>query len=417
MISKMEAGRYAIFLLICVSLFCASVWADNAALSVVPDTIVCGSDQTLTIIGSDTNFLGFGEFLLPVVEVGFIAVDGTIITVPAEVISNYAVHVAELSGLLPGVYAIEIRNENKDAYRLDVSLNIIPADPVPIVEQNEEVAEQEPETDDTLAIEPIAEQNEEVAEQESENTENELPEIIETEKNPEQSTTQLTIMYIITMNVGDGGSIQSTPDESIGGIFFSIVPDEGYKITDVVVDDISVGAVEAYVFEAVQANHAITATFEMIPVVEYCINANAGVNGSIMPEGTICVPEGSSSEFVIAAHEGNIIADVLVDGIFIGATDVFTFESMSSDHYITAFFATVPVLSSCITAVAGNGGQIIPSGEVCSPGGAVVFSIVPDEGYAVADVLVDNIFIGPVLEYEIAERTQDHMIFVSFVHQ
>jgi hypothetical protein len=356
------------------------------------------------------------------------------------VISNYAVHVAELSGLLPGVYAIEIRNENKDAYRLDVSLNIIPADPVPIAEQNEEVAEQEPETDDTLviapiaeqneevaeqepeiddtlAIEPIAEQNEEVAEQESENTENELPEIIETEKNPEQSTTQLTIMYIITMNVGDGGSIQSTPDESIGGIFLSIVPDEGYKITDVVVDDISVGAVEAYAFEAVQANHAITATFEMIPVVEYCITANAGANGSIMPEGTICVPEGSSSEFTIAAHEGNIIADVLVDGIFIGAAELFTFESMSSDHYITAFFATVPVLSSCITAVAGNGGQIIPSGEVCSPGGAVVFSIVPDEGYAIADVLVDGIFIGPVLEYQITERTQDHMIFVSFVHQ
>jgi hypothetical protein len=411
------------------------VWASNAALTLVPDTIVCGSDQTLTIIGSDTKFLGFGELLLPVTGVGFIAVDGTMNTIPAEVISNYAVHVPDLSTLLPGVYTIEVRNENEDAYRLtDVSLTITAAPvtdvallSVPTNEQGEEAIEQEPITDETPASVPANEQGEGVTEQEpvTDETPPSVPvneqseEIIEqgTEQNPEQATTQLTIMYIITINVGAGGSIHSTLDENTGRAVLSIQPNEGYKIINVVVDGNSVGAVGEYIFESVQANHTITATFEMIPIVEYCVTANAGPNGSIIPEGVICVPEGSPLEFKIVAHEGNIISDVLVDGLFSGASDSFHFDSVSSDRSITAFFATVPVVTSCITAVAGNGGQIIPSGEVCSSGGDVIFSIVPDEGHAVADVLVDGVFIGPVLEHTIAERTQDHTIFVSFVQK
>lgn len=443
---KMKIGIYTIILLMCVSLSCASVLADDAALSVVPDTIVYGTNQTLTIIGSDTKFLGFGESLLPVIEVGFVAEDGTVITIPAEVISNYAVHVADLSVLLPGVYAMEVRNENMDAERLtDVSLTITAA-PAPINENSEEITDQKPMTNgalDTALINEdagrgadapvlINENSEEVTEQKpmtndaldtalineesGEVVESELAEFTEIEQNPEPATTQIVITYILTMNVGPGGSILSSFDESIGRIVLSIMPDEGYKIDDVVVDDESVGAVGEYVFESVQANHAITATFEMIPVVEHCISANAGPNGSIMPEGIICVPEGSFLEFMITAHEGSVIADLLVDGAFIGASDSYVMDSIFSDHSITAFFATIPVVNSCITAVAGNGGQIIPSGEVCSVGD-VTFSMVPDEGYAVADVLVDNIFIGPVLEYTIAEPTQDHMIFVSFVQR
>jgi len=363
-----------------VILSCMSVYADNAEISLVPDTVVHGSDQTLTIIGLNTQFLGFGELLLPVTTVGFIADDGEVIVVPAEVLSNYALHIADLSSLEPGVYAIEVRNENQDAYRLtNVSLTIVGSVGMESAALDIAISE-------------------------------------ESEQKFEEAPSQLAITYTLTVDAGRGGSILSVPG-NIGGFLFSIVPEEGYRITDVIVDGESVGAVNEYLFESVHANHSIAALFEVIPVVEHCITATAGPGGSIMPGGVVCVPDGTTLEFVITADEKSTIADLLVDGAFVGALRSYVFEYVRGEHSITAFFATIPVATSCTTVVAGNGGQVIPSGKVCSLGEAITFSVVPDVGYSVADVMVDGKFIGPVLEFAIAEPTGDHSIFVSFIHQ
>jgi len=356
------------------------VYADNAEISLVPDTIVHGSDQTLTIIGSSTQFLGFGELLLPVDTVGFIADNGEMIAVPVKVLSDYALHIADLSSLKPGVYDIEVRNENLDAYRLtNVPLTVV----------------------GSVEVESAA-------------GENAMPE--ESGQKFEQSPGQLAITYTLTVDAGLGGSILSVPG-NIGGFLFSIVPDDGYKIADVIVDGESVGAVTEYLFESVHAHRSIAALFEVIPAVEHCVTAIAGPGGSIMPSGVVCVPEGTALEFVIAADEQSTIADLLVDGSFVGASRSYAFEYVRGEHSITAFFAAIPVATSCTTVVAGNGGQVIPSGKVCSSGEAITFSIVPDVGYSIADVMVDGKFIGPVLEFAIAEPTGDHSIFVSFVHQ
>jgi len=43
---------------------------------------------------------------------------------------------------------------------------------------------------------------------------------------------------------------------------FKIIPDSGYKITNVKVDGVSVGAVSTYTFSNVTSDHKIEATFE-----------------------------------------------------------------------------------------------------------------------------------------------------------
>ena len=70
---------------------------------------------------------------------------------------------------------------------------------------------------------------------------------------------------------------------------FTITPDGGYQVADVVVDGASVGAVASYTFTNVQANHTIEASFEEIPADEYTITASAGANGSIDPSGAVVV--------------------------------------------------------------------------------------------------------------------------------
>ncbi|HEX9924870.1 MAG TPA: hypothetical protein VGD99_19595, partial [Anaerolineae bacterium] len=50
---------------------------------------------------------------------------------------------------------------------------------------------------------------------------------------------------------------------------FSITPDTGYQVADVLIDGVSAGAVLSYTFDIVQANHTIEAFFEEIPSAEY----------------------------------------------------------------------------------------------------------------------------------------------------
>jgi len=71
--------------------------------------------------------------------------------------------------------------------------------------------------------------------------------------------------------------------------------------------------------------------------------------------------------------------------------------------------------SKTITASAGTGGTIAPSGPIAvacfaSQG----FTITPSAGYHVADVLVDGNPVGPVAAHTFSNVTQDHTIAASF---
>jgi len=65
---------------------------------------------------------------------------------------------------------------------------------------------------------------------------------------------------------------------------FSIVPDAGYNIEDVLVDDVSVGAVSSYTFENITSSHTISASFTYIPVYDTTfvsiLGSDADGNGS-----------------------------------------------------------------------------------------------------------------------------------------
>ena len=70
----------------------------------------------------------------------------------------------------------------------------------------------------------------------------------------------------------------------------------------------------------------------------YTINASAGKGGTISPDGTVKVSRGDNKTFTIAASNGYIIADVLVDGVSVGAVSSYTFEKVSKNHTISVTF-------------------------------------------------------------------------------
>lgn len=70
--------------------------------------------------------------------------------------------------------------------------------------------------------------------------------------------------YAISTSAGVGGSITPAGDVNVrkgGDKEFTITPDAGYIISDVLVDGRSVGAVASYTFENVQERHSIEVTF------------------------------------------------------------------------------------------------------------------------------------------------------------
>ena len=78
-----------------------------------------------------------------------------------------------------------------------------------------------------------------------------------------------------------------------------------------------------------------------VPTIAY--QASAGANGSITPSGTVVVNEGSSTVFTFDPDPLYQVADILVDGISIGAVTSVTFGSADiDDHTITASFRTDP---------------------------------------------------------------------------
>jgi len=86
--------------------------------------------------------------------------------------------------------------------------------------------------------------------------------------------------------------------------------------------------------------------------------------------------------------------------------------TMDAAKTVTASFT---LKSYTITASAGTGGYISPSGSVSVNYGATqTFIITPNANYSVADVLVDGNSVGAVTTYTFLNVTAGHTISVSF---
>lgn len=218
--------------------------------------------------------------------------------------------------------------------------------------------------------------------------------------------------FDITTSAGSGGSISPSGTVSVSygsDQAFTITPNTGYHVVDVIVDDISVGATTNYTFTNVLSNHTITASFA---INTFSITATAGAQGSISPSGNVSVTYGNSQTFTISANTGYHIANVLVDSVSQGAISSFTFNSVNAAHTISASFA---INTYTISASAGANGAISPSGTVSANYGSdQAFTITPSTGYHVADVIVDGVSQGAITTYTFRGITGAHTITASF---
>ena len=84
---------------------------------------------------------------------------------------------------------------------------------------------------------------------------------------------------------------------------------------------------------------SLSGTWEFDILAGYTIIATSDGGGTITPSGTVHLQRGSCLTFDIIPDEGNEVADVLVDGVSIGAVTTYTFMDIQADHTIYASFA------------------------------------------------------------------------------
>ncbi|MCZ7663182.1 MAG: hypothetical protein M5U22_09780 [Thermoleophilia bacterium] len=147
--------------------------------------------------------------------------------------------------------------------------------------------------------------------------------------------------YTITPSAGPGGQISPATAQTVNpgaSLTFTITPDAGYHISDVVVDGASVGPVGTYDFADIGADHTIAASFAAAATT-YTITPSAGPGGQISPATAQTVNPGASLTFTITPDAGYHISDVVVDGASVGPIGTYDFADIGADHTIAASFA------------------------------------------------------------------------------
>jgi PKD repeat protein len=84
----------------------------------------------------------------------------------------------------------------------------------------------------------------------------------------------------ITASAGTGGTISPSGNVTVSAgsnRAFAFAPSSNYRILDVKVDNVSVGAVSSYTFQSVNANHTIAASFTVVaPIAEFTAQPTTG---------------------------------------------------------------------------------------------------------------------------------------------
>ena len=161
----------------------------------------------------------------------------------------------------------------------------------------------------------------------------------------------------------------------------------------------------------------------------WTIEASAGSGGGIAPEGDVFVPDGGDQRFDFDPDRGYELDRVRVDGDSERERRSDTLEGGRENHTIRVTFTETDeggdddddddddggITYLTITATAGEGGSISPDGRVqVAYDRNKSFIIQADEGYELADVLVDGRSVGAVGRYTFEKVHKNHTITAVF---
>ena len=188
-------------------------------------------------------------------------------------------------------------------------------------------------------------------------------------KNKDVTATFEKITYTITATAGEGGSISPSGTVIVphgGSQTFTIDPDVGYQIADVLVDGASVGAVASYTFENVASDHTIHATFTKV-VYTVTVSASPAEGGTVSGGGSY--PHGTEVTVTATPNPGWRFVNWTEGGLEVSTQASYTFTATRDRHLVACFTQITYVLT---VQVVGQGTTTPAAGQHVYPAGTVV---------------------------------------------
>jgi hypothetical protein len=207
----------------------------------------------------------------------------------------------------------------------------------------------------------------------------------------------------VNATAGSGGSISPSGVISTnygGSQTFTITPNTGYYVVNVLVNGTSVGAVSSYTVKNIQGATTISATFA---INTYSLTVNVGSGGS-SNIASQTVNFGSVENFEFTPDTGYSVADVVVNGT-IGEGAVTSLSTTITGP--TTVSVNFSINTYTITITQSANGQIAPGTTTVNYGANQNFTITPNNGYYIASITEDS---GPLMVTSPSGQT------VNFTH-
>ena len=169
-------------------------------------------------------------------------------------------------------------------------------------------------------------------------------------------TVQASTYYIqLQASPDTGGAVYGSGAVKEGGyVVISAVPNEGFTFEGWLQNNNRVSQDARYVVDNIHSDATYVAEFKSVEKEEpktYTITASvSSAGGTVTPEGTTTVAEGSGVFYTITPDSGYAIRTIYVDGKEIGKTTSFNFTDVRGDHTISADFVEVPGQSNSNSA-------------------------------------------------------------------
>ena len=203
--------------------------------------------------------------------------------------------------------------------------------------------------------------------------------------------------FTITSSAGTGGMITPVGSSIVkydSSIKYTITPNAGFVLDTLFVNGLKVDSITSYTFDTVTINKTISAKFKG---QTFTITSSAGTGGSISPIGTSSVKYDSSLKYTITPNAGFVLDTLFVNGLKVDSISSYTFDTVTINKTI---FAKFKVKTFAITATAGAGGNINPSGtSIVKYDSSIKYTITPDAGFVIDTIFVDSIPVDSISSY------------------
>jgi len=219
-------------------------------------------------------------------------------------------------------------------------------------------------------------------------------------------------------------------------IFFT--PDRGYRIKSVKVNgtDVTTSVTNSqYTISNIRANTTLEVEFEALPPTTYTLSVTASGNGYASYNlitirnntSTYTVNEGASATITFTPDNGYRIANVKVNNMDVSSIVVnnqYTINNITANTNVEVVFEAIPTYT--LTIITAGYGYVDYSGNVIRSqsksysvreGSAASMSFVPDAGYRVASIRLNNTDIMPSVvdnQYTISDIRSDVTLTVIF---